>query len=139
MEFHLWGKTDIEYSTTMQKLKGDILERLETFVKKRPCSTLGDFSKWMESIWEAVKYENFVFSFRNVLTVEAYKGLLRILDDKEWDIKTTMRDNVEKNKRKIRDELMALADNENTTVMTKIENMTGKVDQEDRLLYPELH
>ena len=99
------GKTDIEYSTTMQRLKGDILERLETFVKKKPCSTLGDFSKWMESIWEAVKCENFVFSFRNVLTVEAYKGLLRILDDKEWDIKTTMRDNVEKNKRKIRDEL----------------------------------
>ena len=125
------GKTDIDYSTTMQRLKGDILGRLETFVKKKPCSTLGDFSKWMEIIWEAVKYENFAFSFRNVLTVEAYRGLLTILDHKEWDIKTTMRDNMEKKKKKIRNELVSRADNDNdnTTMMTKIENMTGKVDK----------
>ena len=79
-------KTDVEYSETMQSLKSKILERLAKHLKKN-CSTIMDFSKWLELIWEAVKYENFVFSFRNIMAVEAYKRLSGILNDKEWEIK----------------------------------------------------
>ena len=123
------GKTDLEYSNTMQKLKGNILERLENVVKKKRCTTLADFSKWLESIWEAVKYENFVFSFRNVLAVEAYKRLSTILNDKEWEIKKTMRENMERKKKEIKSKITTMASNDNNTAMEKIEKMTEKANE----------
>ena len=118
------GKTDIEYSNMMQRLKCNILERLETVSRKKHCSTLEDFSKWLEVIWEAVKYENFVFSFRNVLAVEAYKSLSRILNDKQWEIKKTMREKMEEKKREIKDKLMTEKDN--NKIIKTIENITDK-------------
>ena len=119
------GKVDIEYSNTMHRLKGKIFERLENVVKKKLCSTLQDFSKWMVEIWEAVKYENFVFSFRNVLAVEAYKRLSTILNDKEWKIKTTIREEIEKKKKEIKDAFMTEKDSD--TAKSMIDNMTGEV------------
>ena len=119
------GKIDIEYSNTMHRLKGKIFERLENVVKKKLCSTLQDFSKWMVEIWEAVKYENFVFSFRNVLAVEAYKRLSTILNDKEWEIKKTIREEIEKKKKEIKDAFMTEKDSD--TVKSMIDNMTGEV------------
>ena len=116
------GKTNKEYSRTMHRLKGKIFERLETVVRKKHCSTLEDFSKWLKSIWEAVKYENFVFSFRNVLAVEAYKSLSRILNDKEWEIKKMMRVSMDKKKKEIKDKLTTQKDN--SKMMDTIENMT---------------
>ena len=123
------GKTDLEYSNTMQKLKGNILGRLENVTTKKCCSTLEDFSKWLESIWEAVKYENFVFSFRNVLAVEAYKRLSRILNDKEWEIKRTMRDNMDKKMKEIKSKITTIAQKDNCTSMKTIEHMTEKADE----------
>ena len=118
------GKIDIEYSNTMHRLKGKILERLENVVKKKLCSTLQDFSKWMVEIWEAVKYENFVFSFRNVLAVEAYKRLSTILNDKEWEIKKAIREEIEKKKKEIKDAFMTEKDSD--TAKSMIDNMTGE-------------
>ena len=118
------GKTDIGYLNMMHRLKGNILERLETVSKKKHFSTLEDFSKWLEVIWEAVKYENFVFSFRSVLAVEAYKRLSRILNDKEWEIKKTMREDMEKKKKEIKDKL--LAEKDSNKIMKTIENVTEK-------------
>ena len=123
------GKTDLEYSNTMQRLKGNILERLENVATKKHCSTLGDFSKWLESIWEAVKYENFVFSFRNVLAVEAYKRLSRILNDKEWKIKRIMRDNMDKKTKEIKSKITTIAQKDSCTAMKTIEQMTEKADE----------
>ena len=113
------GKTDMEYSKTMQKLKGNILERLEKVGKEKQYSTLEDFSKWLEDIWEAIKYENFVFSFRNVLAVEAYKRLSRILNDKEWEIKKTMREKMEAKKKEKKDKIMK--ENDKNTVKKTID------------------
>ena len=122
------GKTDLEYSNTMQKLKGNILERLENVAKEKRC-TLADFAKWLECIWEAVKYENFVFSFRNVLAVEAYKRLSRILSDKEWEIKKTMREDMEKKRKEIKSKITTMVDKDNITAMEMIEQMTEKADE----------
>ena len=104
------GKTAIEYSDTMQRLKRNILEKLESVAQKKHCTTLKDFSRWLEVIWEAVKYENFVFIFRNVLAVEAYTRLSRILNDREGEIKTTMRKNMEKKKKEFKDKLLTEKD-----------------------------
>ena len=123
------GKTAIEYSDTMLRLKRTVVERIESVVQMnvvqmKHCSTLKDFSRWLEVIWEAVKYENFVFSFRNVLAVEAYNRLSRILNDRKWEIKTTIRENMEKEKKELKDILMTV---KNTNkVMKTIDIMNGK-------------
>ena len=96
----------------------------ENVAKTQGCSTLKIFSKRLEYIWEAVKYENFVFSFRNVLAVETYKRLSRILNDKEWEIKTTMREIMQKNKKKIKRKITAMVDKDNSTAKKKIEQIT---------------
>ena len=126
------GKTEIEYSETMQRLKRNVLERLESVVQRKQCSTLEDFSKWLVVIWEAIKYENFVFSFRNVLAVEAYKRLSRILNDKEWNIKKTTRETMDKTKKEFRDKLMTEKDN--NRVMKAIDIIKDKVLEDTRHL-----
>ena len=63
----------------------------------------------------------------NVLAVEAYKRLSRILKDKEWEIKKMMRENMDKKKKEIKDILMTETDN--NRVLTSIDTMVGKVFQ----------
>ena len=79
------GKTNIHYSATMQKLKLEVmmgLEALQNKDQKRKClGTLEDFSKRLAELWDAIKYENFIFSFKNVLAVEAHKKLSKLFDD----------------------------------------------------------
>ena len=118
------SKVNIAYSIKMQELKAHILEKIETVGYSKSYSTLEDFSKWLDAIWEAVKYENFVFSFRNVLAVEAYKRLSEILNNKQWEIKKEVRNNIDRKKMEIKDELMAEKDKNKVTRM--IDNMVMK-------------
>ena len=65
------GKTNSHYSKTMQKLKSDIIKNvveMQMKRKKRLC-TFVDIGKRLDELWEAIKYENFVLSFKNVLAV----------------------------------------------------------------------
>ena len=85
---HLWvgtppTKADTEYLHKMQELKTKIRDQISRVTEGKGCSTLDDFSKWLEEIWKAIKYENFVFSFSNVFAVEAYRRLLNISNDKQ--------------------------------------------------------
>ena len=100
------GKVDVEYSYTVQRLKAKILERVEHVAKIKCCSTLADFSKWLNQIWDVVKYENFVFSFRNVLAMETYKRLLNIFSDKRWEIKKKVRELINRRNEDIKDETL---------------------------------
>ena len=120
-------KADREYSLTMQGLKTKILERVKHVTKEKGCSTLDDFSKWLHEIWEAVKYENFVFSFRNVLAMETYKRLSKIFNDKQWEIKKAMRQSIELAKKQIKDE--TLTKSEKGNYGHKIQNMKKKTNQ----------
>ena len=44
--------------------------------------TLG---KRLHDLWEAIKYEDFVFSFRNSLAADAYNQLKRTFSDLKWE------------------------------------------------------
>ena len=83
------GKTNIHYSRTMQKLKGAIIDKIKCLQldNQKRLGTFVDLTKRLEELWEAVKYENFVFSFRNVLAVEAHTNLTKILDGEQWALK----------------------------------------------------
>ena len=83
------GKTNIHYSRTMQKLKGAIIDKIKCLQldNQKRLGTFVDLTKRLEELWEAVKYENVVFSFRNVLAVEAHTNLTKILDGEQWALK----------------------------------------------------
>ncbi|XP_063043723.1 up-regulator of cell proliferation [Engraulis encrasicolus] len=57
------------------------------------CKTSGnirEFLEWTKSLWNAVKYENFIFSFRNSLVADAYMQLCTEYNKWEWAFKKDM-------------------------------------------------
>ncbi|KAK2843798.1 hypothetical protein Q7C36_012013 [Tachysurus vachellii] len=46
-----------------------------------------EFLQWMSSLWKAVKFENFIFSFRNTLVAHAYDNLCKEFSDWEWSFR----------------------------------------------------
>ena len=89
------AKTNINYSSTMQRLKAQIVHRLADITKGKRLSTLRESSRRLNEIWDAIKNENFVFSFKNVLAIEAHQQLSNVFNDKQWDIKTKIRTNIQ--------------------------------------------
>uniref|UniRef100_A0AAR2KW05 VLIG-type G domain-containing protein n=1 Tax=Pygocentrus nattereri TaxID=42514 RepID=A0AAR2KW05_PYGNA len=45
------------------------------------------FLEWTRSMWRAVKFENFIFSFQNTLVAHAYDSLCKEFSDWEWSFK----------------------------------------------------
>ncbi|XP_040211926.1 interferon-induced very large GTPase 1-like isoform X2 [Rana temporaria] len=70
------------YSENVQELKHSIGKYLESMPGKP--QDIRQFTEWMRSLWEAVKHEKFVFSFRNRLVTEAYNQLCIQYSDWEW-------------------------------------------------------
>uniref|UniRef100_A0A8K9X8N9 VLIG-type G domain-containing protein n=1 Tax=Oncorhynchus mykiss TaxID=8022 RepID=A0A8K9X8N9_ONCMY len=72
------------YSEAVLDLKKNLLEVLKTCRYKEP-SLIPEFIEWMKSLWKAVKYENFIFSFRNTLVAQAYDNLWKEMTQWEWE------------------------------------------------------
>ncbi|XP_018431092.1 PREDICTED: interferon-induced very large GTPase 1-like, partial [Nanorana parkeri] len=70
------------YSENVQELKKSIAGYLKTMPGKP--QNIIEFTEWMRSLWNAVKHEKFVFSFRNRLVTEAYNQLCIEYSDWEW-------------------------------------------------------
>ncbi|XP_038657085.1 interferon-induced very large GTPase 1-like [Scyliorhinus canicula] len=75
---------NVGYSQKVGELKENILQH---FLNRRP-STITEFISWMKSTWDAVKHENFIFSFRNSLVANAYNQLSVKYSDLEWKMKS---------------------------------------------------
>ena len=88
------GKTNSHYSRIMAKLKTDIANCIVDMQKKQKkgVSTFGDISKRLDELWDAIKYENFVLSFKNVLAVEAHRKLSKVFDEEQWNLKREIRE-----------------------------------------------
>ncbi|XP_067391330.1 interferon-induced very large GTPase 1-like [Emydura macquarii macquarii] len=78
------------YSESVSELKKYLFE----FMRHRsPCRAPKDipqFVEWVRSLWNAVKHENFIFSFRNSLVAEAYTQLSVKYAEWEWDFRKEM-------------------------------------------------
>ncbi|XP_078473999.1 up-regulator of cell proliferation-like [Lampetra planeri] len=72
------------YSDQVFHLKQHLIEYLKKRTKTQRASTLSEFSTWIGSIWEAVKKENFIFSFKNSLVADAYNQLCIQYTGWEW-------------------------------------------------------
>ncbi|XP_045074475.1 up-regulator of cell proliferation-like [Coregonus clupeaformis] len=75
------------YSEAVYDFKKSLME---DFRQCRKNYVLTHFMKWTQSLWESVKFENFIFSFRNSLVADAYSRLCTEYSDLEWAFQKDM-------------------------------------------------
>ncbi|KAM9305338.1 interferon-induced very large GTPase 1-like [Gastrophryne carolinensis] len=78
------------YSENVFKLKIHLFETMKKQVKSRKSQSISEFFQWVKSLWDAVKYEKFIFSFRNSLVAEAYNQLSIKYSELEWNFRKRM-------------------------------------------------
>nr|DBA18980.1 TPA: hypothetical protein GDO54_014869 [Pyxicephalus adspersus] len=78
------------YSENILELKRQLFETMKKQLESRKPQSVSDFIKWIQSLWNAVKYEKFIFSFRNSLVAEAYNQLSIKYSELEWNFRKRM-------------------------------------------------
>uniref|UniRef100_A0A671U5Y7 VLIG-type G domain-containing protein n=1 Tax=Sparus aurata TaxID=8175 RepID=A0A671U5Y7_SPAAU len=73
------------YSEVVADLKKNLLAVKSD--RSDELSQIPEFLEWMRSLWKAVKYENFIFSFRNTLVAHAYDNLCKEFNQWEWEFR----------------------------------------------------
>ncbi|KAJ4947296.1 hypothetical protein JOQ06_009332 [Pogonophryne albipinna] len=74
------------YSEAVADFKKNLLETVKKD-KTDDVSRIPEFLEMVRSLWKAVKYENFIFSFRNTLVAQAYDNLCKEFSQWEWEFK----------------------------------------------------
>ncbi|CAM4679194.1 interferon-induced very large GTPase 1-like [Lepidochelys kempii] len=78
------------YSESVCELKKYLFEFMRNRSPHRAPKDIPQFIEWVRSLWNAVKHENFIFSFRNSLVAEAYTQLSVMYAEWEWDFRKEM-------------------------------------------------
>ncbi|XP_053116564.1 interferon-induced very large GTPase 1-like isoform X2 [Hemicordylus capensis] len=78
------------YSEKVFELKKYLFEFIKTRTVKRAPKDIPQFIEWIGSLWNAVKHENFIFSFRNSLIAEAYNQLSMNYSKWDWGFRRNM-------------------------------------------------
>ncbi|XP_064198337.1 up-regulator of cell proliferation-like [Anguilla rostrata] len=82
---------NVGYSDSVNQFKRSVTERFQQHKSgKSSPHTFSEFLEWTRSLWEAVKYENFIFSFRNSLVADAYAQLCTEFITWEWAFRKSM-------------------------------------------------
>uniref|UniRef100_A0A3B5QG40 VLIG-type G domain-containing protein n=1 Tax=Xiphophorus maculatus TaxID=8083 RepID=A0A3B5QG40_XIPMA len=76
------------YSEAVYELKKNIIQQLGKCGSTS--NNILEFREWITSLWNAVKHENFIFSFRNSLVADAYMRLCTEYNKWEWEFKKEM-------------------------------------------------
>ncbi|XP_064782834.1 interferon-induced very large GTPase 1-like [Oncorhynchus masou masou] len=63
---------------------------IKDFIKCQRNDDLTHFLKWTQSLWKSVKFEKFIFSFRNSLVADAYSKLCSEYNGWEWAFQKEM-------------------------------------------------
>ncbi|XP_067450019.1 interferon-induced very large GTPase 1-like isoform X2 [Thunnus thynnus] len=74
------------YSEAVADFKKNLLTTVKTD-RSIKVSQIPEFLVWIKSLWKAVKYENFIFSFRNTLVAQAYTNLCKEFSQWEWQFR----------------------------------------------------
>ncbi|XP_067455037.1 up-regulator of cell proliferation-like [Thunnus thynnus] len=74
------------YSEAVADFKKNLLATVKT-AQSIKVSQIPEFLVWIKSLWKAVKYENFIFSFRNTLVAQAYDNLCKEFSQWEWQFR----------------------------------------------------
>uniref|UniRef100_A0A8C5Q0B0 VLIG-type G domain-containing protein n=1 Tax=Leptobrachium leishanense TaxID=445787 RepID=A0A8C5Q0B0_9ANUR len=92
------------YSENVFKLKKYIFDSLKERQSPGPQSA-SSFIEWLKSLWNAVKHESFIFSFRNVLVAEAYDQLSVKYSELEWKFRKQVHSYVAKSENVIKNQI----------------------------------
>ncbi|XP_033465770.2 interferon-induced very large GTPase 1-like [Epinephelus lanceolatus] len=76
------------YSEAVYELKKNVIKILGSC--ESSANNILEFTEWMKNLWNAVKHENFIFSFRNSLVADAYMRLCTEFNKWEWEFKKEM-------------------------------------------------
>ncbi|XP_049424442.1 up-regulator of cell proliferation-like [Epinephelus fuscoguttatus] len=76
------------YSEAVYELKKNVIQILGRC--ESSANNIWEFTEWMKNLWNAVKHENFIFSFRNSLVADAYMRLCTEFNKWEWEFKKEM-------------------------------------------------
>ncbi|XP_062292790.1 interferon-induced very large GTPase 1-like [Scomber scombrus] len=72
------------YSEAVAEIKRNLLVKT---TRSNEVSQIPEFLEWIKSLWKSVKYENFIFSFRNTLVAQAYDNLCKEFNEWEWEFR----------------------------------------------------
>ncbi|KAG8430812.1 hypothetical protein GDO86_019970 [Hymenochirus boettgeri] len=72
------------YSDNVYELKKYLFEWIGKCKDIREPQNIREFIIWIKSLWNSIKYEKFIFSFRNSLVAEAYDQLSIKFSQWEW-------------------------------------------------------
>ncbi|KAM9398956.1 interferon-induced very large GTPase 1-like [Salvelinus alpinus] len=75
------------YSEAVYDFKKSLMQDL---IKCQSNDDMTHFLKWTQSLWESVKFEKFIFSFRNSLVADAYSRLCSEYNGWEWAFQKEM-------------------------------------------------
>ncbi|XP_018431162.1 PREDICTED: up-regulator of cell proliferation-like [Nanorana parkeri] len=73
------------YSEHVSKCKKYLLELMKTKKSLDKPLTIRGFIEWIKSLWNAVKHETIIFSFRNSLVADTYNKLCIQYSQWEWE------------------------------------------------------
>ncbi|XP_039993709.1 up-regulator of cell proliferation-like [Xiphias gladius] len=126
------------YSEAVADFKKNLLDTVRSD-RRNEVSQIPEFLEWMRSLWRAVKYENFIFSFRNTLVAHAYDNLCKEFNQWEWEFRKEILS------WQTEAELEILnADNEsevgtwNTLIVTKKSEVSDKITDQEKIMKDKL-
>ncbi|XP_073491814.1 interferon-induced very large GTPase 1-like [Aquarana catesbeiana] len=80
------ASVNIGYSEHVFELKMSLFDFMKTDKNNFKPLKIHEFKTWMEDLWTAVKYETFIFSFKNTLVADAYNKLCIQFKQWEWQL-----------------------------------------------------
>ncbi|KAJ1156371.1 hypothetical protein NDU88_009093 [Pleurodeles waltl] len=75
---------NLGYSENIYQFKTYLLKSIHQQSHSQTIADIPTFGRWVKNMWNGVKHEHFIFSFRNILVAEAYNQLSVKYSDWEW-------------------------------------------------------
>ncbi|KAM9766139.1 up-regulator of cell proliferation-like [Menidia menidia] len=119
------------YSEAVADLKKQLLEATKN---EDQSMQIPEFVEWMESLWKAVKYENFIFSFRNTLVAHAYDDFCKEFNQWEWEFRKEILSWQKEAELEILNADDAQMQNRNSLLEKKKEEVSQKINNEQKTM-----
>ncbi|XP_019349359.2 interferon-induced very large GTPase 1 isoform X1 [Alligator mississippiensis] len=84
------ASVNLGYSESMCELRKHLIQLLKNWPSNQILEDIPQFLEWVRNLWNGIKHENFLFSFRNSRVAEAYNQLALKYSEWEWRFRKEM-------------------------------------------------